>query len=515
MIYYGHMRNIDNVQVSTDPSVLDTYSRDVSNFKLIPQAVFYPKNAAEVQEVVRHAKEQGVSVTVRAGGTCMSGGPLNTGYIIDMTRYMSAVSIDVATKTATVEAGAYFRDIEDVAKEHSLFFPGYPSSNRLCGIGGMLGNNASGEKSLRHGGTGANVIELEVVLADGSLVTLTRKPYDEATTDREQVLKSLHEAYGAKLHQAVGDVKKSAAGYRLDEVVQSGMFSEIPLMVGAQGTLGIITKATLRLVPTPVHTELLIVSAQSLKDLSAIVETAYHYNPEGLETFDKNTFSRARQYLAEYAEKVVPYVDTAAELFILVQLSEDTKEATSAQAKACFEALSTRGYFVRAIEDADDVTAAWMVRRNSFTLMRDHNEPGFRAMPCIEDVIVPLSTLGTFIEGLIVILEERGISYGFHGHIGDGSFRVVPIFDFRKDTVVDDIFGLMTDVFALIKSLRGNMSADHSDGIIRTPFLEDFYGVELAQVFARIKTLYDAENIFNPGKKVGGTRADVIKTLQR
>jgi FAD/FMN-containing dehydrogenase len=509
------MTPFDTIDVSREPDVLEAYSRDVSNFKLIPAAVFYPKNTEEVQVVVRQAAHDGVSVSVRAGGTCMSGGSLNTGYMLDLTRYMNSVSVDAVGKIATVGAGAYFRDIEDAAKPYGLFFAGYPSSNRLCGIGGMLGNNASGEKSLRHGATGVNTLELEVVLANGDVVTLTRKAVGEATSEREQQLLSLFEDHGATLHTAVGDVKKSAAGYRLDELVVDGQFSEIPLMVGAQGTLGIITKATLRLVLLPVHTELLVVSAQKLEDLPEIVATAYQHNPEGLETFDKNTFARARAYLVEHADKVVPYVDTDAHLFILVQLSEDSSDATEAQAIACREALEAKGYFVRAITAPEDVAAAWQVRRNSFTLMRDHNEDGFRAVPCIEDVIVPISALGEFINELVAILERRAIVYGFHGHIGDGSFRVVPVFDFRHEAVTNEIFGLMDEVFALIKRLRGNMSADHSDGIIRTPFLEAFYGTELAHVFAKIKMIYDADNRLNPKKKVGGTREDVVRALVR
>lgn len=509
------MTHINTIEVSREPSVVEAYSRDISNFKLVPKAVFYPRNTEEVQAVVRQAKEDGVSVSVRAGGTCMSGGSLCTGYMLDLTKYMNAVSVDANTRTVVVGAGAYFRDIEDAAKVEGLFFAGYPSSNRICGIGGMLGNNASGEKSLRHGATGVNTLELEVVLADGSIATLSQKNISDAVGKREQEIISLYQQSGAALKDAIGDVKKCASGYRLDEVVRGDMFNEIPLMVGAQGTLGIITKATLKLVPLPEHVSLLIVSAQSLEDLPEIVATAYKHNPEGLETFDKNTFARAREYLSEYAGRVIPYVDTNAHLFILVQLSEETREATDAQAAACYEALAERGYFVRAITDADDVAAAWMVRRNSFTLMKDHNEEGYKAMPCIEDVIVPLPALGMFIHELVEILERRGITYGFHGHIGDGSFRVVPIFDFRKEALVDEIFGLMDDVFALIKRLRGNMSADHSDGIIRTPFLTDFYGGELAAVFAEVKRIYDPEHLLNPGKKVGGTKEDIIATLQR
>ncbi len=137
------MLNVKNIEVSTELSILETYSRDVSNFKLVPKAVFFPKSTEEVQEVIRLAKEEGVSVSVRAGGTCMSGGSLNTGYILDLTRYMNEVKIDAVGQTASVGAGAYFRDIEDAAKEYGLFFAGYPSSNRRCKF--YLSNECRGQ----------------------------------------------------------------------------------------------------------------------------------------------------------------------------------------------------------------------------------------------------------------------------------------------------------------------------------------------------------------------------------
>jgi FAD/FMN-containing dehydrogenase len=119
--------------------------------------------------------------------------------------------------------------------------------------------------------------------------------------------------------------------------------------------------------------------------------------------------------------------------------------------------------------------------------------------------------LADFIKALHGILERRNIQYGFHGHIGDGSLRIVPVFDTKSATLMDDITGLMTDVFAVIKQLQGNISADHSDGIIRTPFLREFYGEELVDTFAEIKRVYDPANILNPGKKVGFTKADITQ----
>jgi FAD/FMN-containing dehydrogenase len=126
-----------------------------------------------------------------------------------------------------------------------------------------------------------------------------------------------------------------------------------------------------------------------------------------------------------------------------------------------------------------------------------------------------VSALAEFVRELHVILDRRNIKYGFHGHIGDGSLRIVPVFDTHSATLMDDITGLMSDVFAVIKRLQGNISADHSDGIIRTPFLREFYGEELTALFANIKHIYDPQQILNPGKKVGFTKDDIVRLFDR
>jgi FAD/FMN-containing dehydrogenase len=297
-------------------------------------------------------------------------------------------------------------------------------------------------------------------------------------------------------------VPKAASGYRLEKVLQDGIFSIVPLMVGAQGTLGIATRAVLKLVPIPEHVSLLAISAESLEDISPIITTILAHNPEGIETFDIHTFEQAQKHLAASAERFVPYITPEAQLFILAQFSETTAEATLAQAFACEAELLRQGYFVQAVQDTEAVSAAWDVRRHSFLLMRDYNEQGHKAVPCIEDVIVPIPALGTFIHELTTILTRRNIFYGFHGHIGDGSLRVIPVFDVTKEDAPDDIISLMEEVFALVKRLHGNMSADHSDGIVRSPFIKEFYGEELFGVFEEIKTLFDPLALMNPHKKL-------------
>ncbi len=341
-----------------DAATLAHYATDASSFKLTPEAVYFPKNVADIVALIEMCHEDrkrggNASLTLRAGGTCMSGGPLNTGWIVDMTKHMNRITVDKKAMTATVEMGAYFRDIEDEAKKYGLMFAAYPSSHRVCGIGGMIGNNASGEKSLRCGATSDNVLALDVVLADGTTEHIAPKDVAAISSPREKILYALYKRFAEKLTVATGNVKKSASGYRLEKLVHDDMFNPVPLFVGAQGTLGIVTKAVLKLTPIPEHTELLVISGQSLKDIPGIIETVFKHNPEGLETFDRNTFAKAREFLKEQVASALPYIDEHAHLFILAQFSEPTQKATLVMAKKCLSELTGRGYFVKHVTRTD------------------------------------------------------------------------------------------------------------------------------------------------------------------
>lgn len=505
------IKNLENFTGDYEETedVLDTHSKDASVFSVCPRGVFYPRTTDDIVTLVNTVAKQkpydaSLCLSVRAGGTCMTGGSLCDGYVLNLTRHMNAIHIDAGSKTATVEMGAYFRDIESSAREHGLMFAPYPSSRSLCGIGGMIGNNASGEKSIRYGATSENVLELEVVLADGSVIRVAPKDISAVTDPREIELLDLHRTYGGVLKAAVGNVAKASSGYRLDKVVRKDIFSAVPLFVGAQGTLGIVTKAVLQLVPIPEHISLLVVSAGSMRDIPSAIKIITEHNPEGLETFDRNTWKRAKLHLSDSTTKAERYLVNDAHLYLLAQFSESTQKQTDEQMESCLAALTERGYSVQKVTDVLDQEALWDVRRNAFLLMRDYNEVGQKAVPCIEDVIVPLEELGTFIESLREILKKHAVEYGYHGHIGDGSLRVIPVFDFTSPQLSENITALMEETFALVKKLKGNISADHSDGIIRTPFLREFYGDDLYRVFEEIKHLYDPLGIMNPQKKTKG-----------
>lgn len=502
----------------------DEHARDASIFSITPQRVAYPRTTKDVQAIVNDCALRGMPVAVRAGGTCMSGGSLTQGTVINMTRYMGGVYVDPLTRRARVSGGTLFTELEHALDQHNLMCPAYPSSKDDCGVMGMIGNNASGEKSVRYGATIDVTSALEVVLADGSVLTthpLSRSELEEKmseSTREGELYRGVHELYD-RYHEGLvremGRVPKVASGYRLDRWydTKTDTYSLTPLFVGAQGTLGIVTKATVSAVPKPRFLALLAISVSSLDVLPEVVTTVLNGDPDAVETFDINTYKRAQKFFPDEAGRVEHLFTSGTELIVMAEFaSNQTLTDACESALRCEKALTTMGISSTLVGPGDMFDALWTLRRNSFRVFRDSPQGTKHAIPCIEDIIVPVPALTPLIRGLKDMLAQRGLAYGFHGHIGEGSLRILPMLDLASPTVVSDIVSLSTEVFALIHSLEGNMSADHSDGIIRTPFVPDFYPTS-NEAFIALKKLFDPANILNPGKKVGGTVEDIKRHM--
>lgn len=545
---------------STDKTVLDLHSRDASIFAVQPEAIVYPRNKMEIEAIVRAAgiidfelksaqratvsgKLQNlfksfrsaetelepafISLSVRAGGTCMSGGSLSAGVIINMTKYMNAFTIDHINKTAVVEMGVMYRDLEDEMSLHNLFFAGYTSSKDICGIGGMIGNNSSGEKSIFYGATIDNVESLKVILADAQEYSFG--PLSEAEFKAKQMqhdtegelyrkISRLLAKYKPEISAIKRPVPKCASGYRIERIYNeaSKTYNLASLFVGSQSTLGIITEVKLRLVESrPAHA-MIAIPVDSLGNLPKILSSIMKHRPESVETFDIHTLQSADKFKPTDTARVRKIITPSTELIILAEFAGDsTVQADDLAECTRVDIAAHLGIAAFNIKDILLYQSLWNIRRSSFGVMRDDVNGTKHAVPCIEDIIVPISKFGIFIPELIRILKTRGVHYGFHGHIGDGALRVIPIFDMSDHAVVSKITELSRAVFYLVRSLGGNMSADHSDGIIRSPFLKEFYGPRTYQLFIDIKKIFDPRNLFNPNKKVGGTIKQIEKYIIR
>lgn len=506
------------IEIYNDEKVLEEHSRDKSVFKIKPKEVIFPKSVSEIQKVIIDNPEENFSV--RSGGTCMSGGSLVDGVIFNMTKYMSKVTIDPVGRTATAEGGAMLKTVMDMAHEHGLMFAPYPSSKDICGVGGVIGNNASGEKSIRFGATINNILGLEVVLSDGTIINTgvlenQNNPEQRERLEKiqEELLKLKNDA-GKELLERMGNVPKVASGYRLDKVDVANP-DITPIFSGAQGTLGIITKAVLKLVPIPNNPKLVVIPIDSIEELPFILKTIMKYGPEAVETFDVNTFNKAQNLIPECMDRCKHFFNKNTHLVILAEFSEEMDYFTDKKTLELMNELKKKNIESTKISDKKVYDSIWNIRRNSFTLMSNYNDKNFHAVPCIEDIIVPLESFDKLISSLMQIIKKHQISYGFHGHIGDGSIRVIPVFDWSKDkkTLAKSIIDFTREVIVLVQSLNGNISADHSDGIIRSPFLKEFYGDNIFDIFKKIKNLFDPEGRFNSKKKTGGTFEEIYDRL--
>lgn len=537
-------------EVADDVHTRATYARDTSIFERTPSLVVFPKDADDVSQlvkVVREAKARGedVSVTARAAGTCMSGGPLTRSVVAVFTKHMNRIQ-EVAREGsggyAKVEPGCYYRDFEKATLAKNLLLPSYPASKNIAALGGILNNNSGGERTLEYGKTETYVSTVDVVLSDG-----TKTIFSPLGPDELQEKKKMPGLEG-EIYRKMSDlvflnrelieahrphVSKNSAGYALWNIFDSeqGTFNLAKLICGAQGTLALVTSMKLALVRPQANRAMLVIFLSDLGALPEIVKRVLQSNPESFESYDDHTFSLAVKYLPQMLSQMgflralrlgvsfLPEVLMAAKggipkLVLMAEFSEDTPEAAFKKATEAKEALQDMGLSTSVKRNEAAAEKYWIVRRESFALLRK-NLKGLYAAPFIDDFVVPPETYPEFLPRLNALLKNYDLVYTIAGHIGNGNFHIIPLMDLSKEDAHKTILELSPKVYDLVMEYGGSTTGEHNDGIIRTPYLPHMFGPEMMKLFEETKNIFDPLNIFNPGKKVGGTFADIEHDMIR
>jgi FAD/FMN-containing dehydrogenase len=531
--------------ILADDKTLNSLARDTSLFERTPSLAVYPKNAKDVSALVKEIalrKSQGeeVSVTARSAGTCMSGGSLTNSVVAVFTKYMNEVS--VGDGVAVAEPGVFYRDFEKQTLKKGLLLPSYPASRSIAAIGGIVANNSGGERSLEYGKTEHYVEEMDVVLSDGTNVhfkELTRSELEDKKTlktlegaiyrDMDELLTANKElVLKAKPH-----VSKNSAGYALwnarDYTRDTTNLAK--LMCGAQGTLALMTKVKLSLVHPKPYRSMLVIFAKDFSHLPAIVKDVLQHNPESFESYDEHTMKLAVRLLPQMLMQMgllrairlgfafIPEVFMALtggvpKLVLMAEFARGTQAEALQAAKAAQGSLGAEHVSNHIMKTSKDAEKYWVVRRESFALLRK-NLSGLYAAPFIDDFVVPPSSYPEFLPRLSKLLDEYKLIYTIAGHIGNGNFHIIPLMKLTDPKTREIILELSHKVYDLVLEFGGTTTGEHNDGIIRTPYLEQMYGKEVVALFAKTKSIFDPLNIFNPGKKVGGTFADIEKYLRR
>jgi len=548
-------------EMADDAETLTKMSRDTSLFTRMPSVVVYPVDSNDVSEIVRVVgaeRKRGaeVSLVARAAGTDMSGGPLTTSVVVSFTEHMNRMGdVNVGRTTsyidgyAVTEPGVYYRDFEKATLEKGLILPSYPASRELCAMGGIVANNAGGERTLKYGKTEKYVEELDVVLSDGSIATF--KGLDAVELEAKKSLNNLEGKIYREMDALLTEnaalieahrpkVSKNSAGYALWSVRESKevkplYFNLAKLICGSQGTLALWTKAKLGLVKPKAHRAMLVVFLKDLNILPEIVNRVLSQNPESFESYDDHTFTLAVKFLpqmlaqmglAKAARLGIDFIPEAAmvatggvpKLILMAEFAEDTIEEADAKALAAKEALADLDLQTKIEKNEKESEKYWIVRRESFNLLRK-NLHGLVSAPFIDDFVVPPSCYPDFLPKLNALLDEykSNMIYTVAGHIGDGNIHILPLMDLTKEENRKVILELAPKVYELVIKAGGTTTGEHNDGIIRTPYLPMLFGAEMVALFELTKKIFDPLNLFNPGKKVGGSfndiKRDIIKNI--
>lgn len=537
-------------EVSTDNQTLDNYSRDASIFSVRPSMVVSPRDMEDIKALVRYvakACDEGnnLSLSARSAGTDMTGGSLTASIMVEMTKYFNKI-ISVGADFAVTQPGVYYRDFEKETLKHDLLLPSYPASRELCTVGGMVANNSGGEKTLAYGKTEKYAEQIKMVLADGneySFSPLTMPELEAKKKENSFEGRVYQKMYGLisdnyeLLKSAKPKVSKNSAGYYLWNVFdrEHGTFDLTKLIVGSQGTLGIITEVKLDLIHPKKHSRLLVIFLNDLKPLAIVANHILKFKPESFESYDDNTFKVAIRLFPGLVKRLKGNLLSLAFGFLpefwmfmtggipkLVLLAEFTGDDEAEVAKRILEARQSLAephlaqFKIKSKITKSDREAEkyWLIRRESFNLLR-HHVKGLHTAPFIDDFVVRPETLPEFLPKLNEILNSYKIIYTIAGHVGDGNFHIIPLMKLSDPGTKGIIKELSVKVYALVLKFEGSITGEHNDGLIRSPYLKTMYGEKIYELFEETKKIFDPQGIFNPGKKTGASLEYALDHISR
>jgi FAD/FMN-containing dehydrogenase/Fe-S oxidoreductase len=489
------------------------YSTDASIYQIEPLGVVIPRHAEDVVATVSIAREHGVPVLPRGGGTGLAGQTVGKAVVMDMSNYMHQVlELNTEEHWAWVQPGLVQDEFNAYLRPHGFLFGPDTSTSSRATIGGMIGNNSAGSRSILYGKTIDHVLELQVVLADGSTALLqpiekslleqkTRGQTLEANIYREVLRIARHNRDA--IQERYPKILRRVSGYNLDEFIQDGPCNLAKMVVGSEGTLAVVTAAKMRIMPLPRATAVLAVH---FDDMIAAVEATgamLPFNPSAVEMIDRQVIEAAR-HSKEFAGRL-PFLQGEPDALMAVEFYGDSAEEAADKVHQ-LEALLRReklGYAYSQALTAPAQADVWKVRKAGLGLLmgtRDERKP----IAFIEDTAVDPAKLPEFLRRFQHIIEAHGTTAGYYGHASVGCLHIRPGINLKQQSEVDKMMAMMREISDLVIEYGGCMSGEHGDGLARSWLNEKHFGATLYQAFKDVKRAFDPDNRMNPGKVVDG-----------
>ncbi|MCF6346896.1 MAG: FAD-binding protein [Flavobacteriaceae bacterium] len=496
------------------------YATDASVYRKIPLAVAYPKTKDGIKLLIAFATQNNITLIPRTAGTSLAGQCVGDGIVVDVSKHFTKIlAFDERNKTVTVEPGVIRDELNHFLKPFGLFFGPNTSTSNRCMIGGMVGNNSSGTTSIQYGVTRDKVIELEIILSDGSEAVFNSLNTDEfrakqlGTTLENKIYKTLYRELSDKETQKEilnefpkASIHRRNTGYAVDALLHTSAFADteekiniVKLLCGSEGTLAFTTSITLQLDKLPPKQKIVIaVHFNSIQESLEAVLIAMKHSLYMCELMDKTILDCTKSNREQIKNRF--FIEKDPQALLLLEVKADTKQEVEQSANQLIEDLQKHnfGYAYPKLYD-DDVNKAIELRKAGLGLLGNIVGDA-KAVACIEDTAVDLQDLPAYIAEFTTMMDGFGQKAVYYAHAGAGEIHLRPILNLKDSNDVTLFKTITTETAKLVKKYKGSFSGEHGDGIVRSSFLPLMIGQKNYDLLKRIKLAFDPHSVFNKGK---------------
>lgn len=483
------------------------YSTDASNFQIIPLGVVIPRTTEDVVKTVKAARDFGVSVLPRGGGTGLAGQSLGYGIVVDFSKYLNEIeSVDAEAKSVRVQPGIYLETLNNSLRQYNLCFGPDPSTARVATVGGVVGNNGTGSHSILYGMAGDHINSADVVLHDGSYTRLSETSEDISryhSNNLDEKLYNLRNESSGIISSKFPRHWRIASGYSLNYLLEEN-FNPAKLLASSEGTLAIATGFELNLVDLPERKGLAILQFKTIPEAVETVPDIVKKDPSAVELIDGMLVELTREHKG-YSH-LLKFVRGNPGAMLIVEFYGGNERELDLRLDEFSVFVKQKGWncSIDMASDPHDQSLVWQLRKSGLGLLMSRRSE-FKPIPCIEDVSVPVENLPDYVEDILDILGKLGLKAGFYGHASAGCLHIRPLLNLKTPMGKKQMRELEHGALQLALKYGGVMSGEHGDGLQRSYLNETLFGPEIYSLMKQLKNIFDPDNIFNPGKVVNSS----------
>jgi FAD/FMN-containing dehydrogenase/Fe-S oxidoreductase len=501
--------------VLVDRASRGRYATDASHYQIEPLAVVIPRTDADVLATAAVAREAGVPLLARGGGTSQSGQTVGRALVVDYSRHLSRIiETDLDGRTCWVEPGIVLDELNRQINASGLWFPVDVSTASRATIGGMTGNNSCGTRSIRYGIMRDNVLAIDALLADGTPARFEVLPrgLDGAAlpAPARALMRSLIDLghrEAAHIERAFPEVSRRVGGYLIDALAPTNRPVNLAtLLCGSEGTLALSRRIKLKLSPQPKSKALGICHFPTFRKAMESAQHIVRLGPVAVELVDRTLIELARD-IATFRPVMEAHVRGRPDALLLVEFAEDAQAENVRRLDRLDELMGDLGHpsSVVKVTDGAQQKAIWEVRASGLNIMMSMKTEG-KPVSFIEDCAVPLEHLADYTERLTAVFEKHGTRGTWYAHASVGCLHVRPVLNLKLEKDAATMRAIAEEAFALVKAYKGAHSGEHGDGLVRSEFHEPMYGRRTVELFEQVKDLFDPKGLMNPGKIVRAPR---------